>query len=327
MMLRALILASGLLVASPVAGGGDPAIEDLVANRKAMAEDFVDRIVDCVARQDTDAPVFHGCADWTSAVQGYWALAAVGRVTGDNELVATLESALSAEGIAKEREILAKNSAFAMPYGRAWLLRLAIEFEETTGNDRLKPIADESAAALIVYFGDRRIDPLSSFERSDSWPLLNLRAYGLYRGDARMVAFVDDKVSAVHLWPCQFDADEVVGSFVAICTNWAQLVGESRGGAEGSKAIRLILSSDGSFRPVSQPGSGKLFGLNFSRAAGLWELWRKTGERAYLVAYADHVRRAYRNRDWWGGSYESVGHWVPQLGVLAILPLFDASNN
>jgi hypothetical protein len=114
-----------------------------------------------------------------------------------------------------------------------------------------------------------------------------------------------------------------VGSSVAICTNWAQLVGESRGEAAGKNAVRIVLPPDKPLKPVAHPGSAGVFGLNFSRAIGLWQLWRQTGDRSYLVAYGDHVRRGYQNRDWWGGSYQSVGHWVPQLGVLAILPLFE----
>jgi hypothetical protein len=116
----------------------------------------------------------------------------------------------------------------------------------------------------------------------------------------------------------------VVGSFVGICTTWAALVGASRGGQAGKAAIRTILPPDGNFRAVAYPHTESLFGLDFSRAWGLWQLWRMTGEKGYVTAYADHVGRAWRNRDWWEGKYESVGHWVPQLGVLALLPLFDA---
>jgi hypothetical protein len=322
MVLRS-ALASLVLLSFAPAFAADPAIHDLVDGRKVMAEDFLSRITDCVTRHDTDAAIFHGCADWTSAVKGYWALTAIARVTGDKELLATVLKDLSREGLAAERESLAGDPDFASPYGRAWLLKLAIEFEEATGDDRFTQIANDAATSLMRRFDGRRMDPLSSSAQSDTWPLLSLRAYGRYQDDEQMVAFVDEKVRPIHLWPCQFDADEVVGSSVAICTNWAQLVGESRGEAERKKAVRIVLPPDKPLKPVAHPGSEGVFGLNFSRAVGLWQLWQQTGDRSYLVAYGDHVRRGYQNRDWWGGSYQSVGHWVPQLGVLAILPLFE----
>ena len=43
---------------------------------------------------------------------------------------------------------------------------------------------------------------------------------------------------------------------------------------------------------------------------------------AYLTAYAAHFRQNFDNPEWWCGSYESVGHWVPQFGMLALQPLF-----
>jgi len=298
-------------------------LAELTAERSAMVDRLLGPIVDCVERHDTDAPLFHGCSEWAAAVQGYWALTAMARVGGDDKLLATVKEQLAPELIEKERQVLGDDSAFAMPYGRAWLLRLAMEFERACGDGRLKAIADESAQSIVDWFGDRRMDQLSSSERSDTWPLVNLRAYGRHRGDSKLVAFVDEKVRPIHLWPCQFDADEVVGSFMGICTTWAVLAGESRGGEEGKAAMRHILPPDAEFRAVAYPHTRSLFGLDFSRAWGLWRLWRMTGENSYLTAYTDHVGRAYRNRDWWEGNYDAVGHWVPQFGILALLPLFD----
>src|SRR5262249_45468941 len=163
--------------------------------------------------------------------------------------------------IGKERKHLADDKDFGMPYGRAWLLRLAMEFERAGGDDRLKAIANEAAQSIVDWFGSRRMDQLSSSERSDTWPLINLRAYGRFRDHTELIAFVDDKVRPIHIWPCQFDADEVVGSFMGIWTTWAALVGESRGGEAGKAAIRSILPPDGTFRPVAYPHSEALFGL------------------------------------------------------------------
>jgi hypothetical protein len=304
-------------------GGAPP---EIAAKREAIAGDFMVTIAKCVRRHDTGHPIFHGCIDWHSAVHGHWALVAVARVTGDKKLLDAVTVRLDEALVAEERRLLAADPDFEMPYGRAWFLRLAGEYERATGDLRLRPMADDLATSLVTYFAGHRFDPMIGSYESETWALINLRAYGVSRGNAEVAAFVDDRVAAAlrsGVGRCPFDEDALQHSFMAICTNWAWLVGVSVGGEAGSRAVQAILPPDTTMKPVVFPASSHLYGLDFSRAWGLWRLWRRTGEEAYLRAFATHFILAAENRDWWDGDYRAVGHWVAQFGVMALMPLFE----
>lgn len=321
-----LAFAAALLAPNSAFSADDEAIADLVAVRNDIARALSGPIVDCIRRHDTDHPVFHGCIDWHSAVHAHWALTAVARVTGNRKLLDAITARLRPDLIAEEHRDLAGSPGFEMPYGRAWFLRFAIEYATATGDRRLEPMADQLAASLADYLDGRGLDPLTGSYDSGTWAYINLRAYGVFRGDEGLVAFVDASVADARRangGPCRFDLDERQRSFMAICANWAWLVGESIDGDAGALAMGSIIPPDADLTPVTRPANDHLFGLDFSRAWGLWRLWRRTGEPAYLTAYADHFRVAYRNRAWWAGDYRAVGHWVAQFGVLAMLPLFE----
>src|SRR5262245_61027039 len=85
------------------AAGHKVSLDELTAERTAMADTFLAAISDCVKRRDTDAPLFHGCSDWSSAVEGYWAITAVARVTNAGDLLAAVKTELTPDLIEKER--------------------------------------------------------------------------------------------------------------------------------------------------------------------------------------------------------------------------------
>jgi hypothetical protein len=210
-----------------------------------------------------------------------------------------------------------------MPYGRAWFLRLAVEWKQGGGDDRLRNMAGEVAASLVAYLSLRPIDPLRGSYESDSWALINLDRYARFTGDQRLMDFVAAKTRAAPLLQsCPFDVDKNAGSFMAVCTNWAWLIGEVVGGSAGRDRIETMMAS-ADLAPLTAAATDHLSGLDFSRAWGLWQIWRQTGDPKFLDAYLAHVSVGYLNAGWWDGPYDTVAHWVPQFGVLAILPLFE----
>lgn len=324
------IAAAGFLVAfaAGAAGAASPpaAVSDIAAARVDIARDLAGTIAKCVVRHDTAYPIFHGCIDWHSGVHGYYALTAVARATADRKLLDWISERLDPGLIAAERRALAADPGFEMPYGRAWFLRLAIEYQRAGGDDRLVGMADDIAGSLVGYQRAHRFDPMIGSYESETWALLALRAYAIFRNNADIVAFVDGTVAAAlkpGVAPCPFSQDARDELFMAICTNWAWLVGESIGGSDGASAIQTILPPGARMAPVASPSSAHVYGLDFSRAWGLWHVWQRTGDAPYLAAYADHFRRGYEDRSWWAGDYHIVGHWVAQFGVFALMPLFE----
>ncbi|WP_018997129.1 DUF2891 domain-containing protein [Hirschia maritima] len=99
-------------------------------------------------------PSFYGCFDWHSSVHGHWLLTRILNTDPDTPMreaiLAKLEQSLSAENIAGEVEYFKTNGkgAFERPYGRAWLLQLVAELEESEEENfaewrkNLRPLED-----------------------------------------------------------------------------------------------------------------------------------------------------------------------------------------
>jgi hypothetical protein len=195
-----------------------------LAKRNTYAAALSEPIAACVAKQDTAHDVFRGCIDWHSSVHGVWALSAYSRFSGDERYRALVQTILSPEGLAKERAYLRDHPAFELPYGRAWFLRLAIDYKRAFGDGRLDALAGDVAESLIVHYSDVAPDPESTAYGSASWALINLYDYGAFTGDKRIVKFVAGQVRAHYLRRevCPLQRVEVATrEFMAVCTNWA----------------------------------------------------------------------------------------------------------
>ena len=310
-------------------------MQALLEARREIAGELVVPIRQSVARKDSGHAAFHGCIDWHSAVHGVWALTAYTRMTGDAICVGLLEETLRPEKLAAERALLAARPDFEMPYGRAWFLRLAREHGLYAGNGALWPqlqsMAGEVLDSMLAYYGgQRRPDPRRGSYQSDSWALINMLDYAAWSGDAAGEAAIRGLVEAHfldHGGGCDWAPE--TGHFMAVATNWAWLVGKVLPRGDFERWQRELFASAGLPQPVARPVNWHHHGLNFSRAWGLWALGAATApapadaREAYIAAYAAHFRATYDTPSLWRGSYQGVGHWVPQFGMLALQPLFE----
>jgi hypothetical protein len=299
------------------------ALAPLVEHRQSIAADLARQVAFCSARRGTDHPAFKGCVDWHSAVHGVWALVAYQRATGDDRYAALVASILDKQALAREREHLRQSPTFEMPYGRAWFLRLAIEHRKLTASDDLVPLADDVAASMRDYYRTRRINRFSGAYKSDSWALINLIDYARYRHLADLEADVTGwvKKDFVEVDPRCPPASER-GEFMAVCTNWAALVARVLDKSDYAAWLDKFIAVNALPMPVAQADSDHEFGLNFSRAWGLWDMYDKSGRADVAKAYAAHFNRGFRPDTNWRGSYMAVGHWVAQFGMFALQPLF-----
>jgi DUF2891 family protein len=307
-------------------------MQSLVQARREIARALVEPVRKSVARKDTGHAAFHGCIDWHSAVHGVWALTAYARMTGDTVCDGLLEEVLRPDKLAAERALLAVRPEFEMPYGRAWFLRLAREHglyrRGAKGDGALQSMAGEVLASMLAHYGAlRRPDPRRGSYGSDSWALINMLDYAVWSGDAAAEAAIRSFVQAHfldHGGGCDWSLE--TGHFMAVATNWAWLVSKVLPRRDFERWQRALFAETGLPRPVASPAGWHHHGLNFSRAWGLWALGAASapGEvrDAFLGAYAAHFRATYDTPSLWRGSYEGVGHWVPQFGMLALQPLF-----
>jgi hypothetical protein len=300
----------------------------LLETRAEIARALAQPIRLGVARRDTGHAAFHGCLDWHSAVHGVWALTAYSRMTGDQQDDAGIAEILSPAKIAAEQAFLRSRPDFEMPYGRAWFLRLAREHEMHVRTGALRPMAEEVLASLMAHYRAYPPEPRRGSYQSASWALLNMHDYAAWSGNAAALETIHGWVETRFLDFAQgCDRASEAGHFMAVATNWAWLASKVLPQDRFDAWAEAFFARSGLPRPVTHPLSWHHYGLNFSRAWGLATLHAATGSAgakgAYLDAYVAHFRATYDTPALWRGSYEGVGHWVPQFGMLALQPLFD----
>ncbi len=299
-----------------------PQLVKFRTERTRIAAGLAAPIAICVTHHDTINPAFHGCMDWHSAVHGVWALTAYSWATHDKRYGALVESFLTPELLAKERKHLTDDPYFEMPYGRSWFLRLATDHRKIARNQALDDMADDVAVSLVKYYSNVRPDPGSIAYNSATWALINLYDYGKSRNDAKLMLFVTNVVKRYYLQvgACPVQEREAdTGEFMALCTNWAWLVSDILPRNEYVAWVAQFMPADHLVEPIAEASSIHQNGLNFSRSWGLWNVYWQTDDSRYLESYLQHVRQTYSHPKSWNGGYETVAHWVPQFGMLALM--------
>jgi hypothetical protein len=205
-----------------------------------------------------------------------------------------------------------------MPYGRAWFLRLVIEHRALTDALDLVEFGDEVANSLRDHYTTHAIRRLSGSYGSASWALINLLDYARMRGNSELETQVVEWVRRHFIAVDQKCPAELErGHFMAVCTNWAALVARVLEKDEYLQWLERFVQLNGIPAAVKTPAGAHHFGLNFSRAWGLWDIYAKSGREDIAIAYADHLNHGFSPKSNWSGDYRAVGHWVAQFGMFA----------
>ena len=166
---------------------GSTEIASSPAEQRKIALALSEPAARCVQRKDTKHPAFHGCIDWHSAVHGTWALVAYTAMTGDGRYESLIKDILQPKHLDKELRFLQSNTAFELPYGRAWFLRLALEYERHYRDGKLLPMGDFVASTLLTHYTHTVPDPRSPEYESSSWAIINLLDFYEFRSDKARV--------------------------------------------------------------------------------------------------------------------------------------------
>ncbi len=302
-----------------------PRLLPLLQNKEKIALALSEPAARCVQRKDTKHPAFHGCIDWHSAVHGTWALVAYTAMTGDGRYESLIKDILQPKHLDKELRFLQSNTAFELPYGRAWFLRLALEYERHYRDGKLLPMGDFVASTLLTHYTHTVPDPRSPEYESSSWAIINLLDFYEFRSDKARVKQIKGLAKARFLGSKpECDSSIEQDGFMAICTNWAWLASKIMGQGEFNTWVTSFMPPSRLPKPITDPRTAHEHGLNFSRSWGLWEMFSVAVRPEYIDSYVDHVQATLKNRSNWDGDYGSVGHWVPQFGMFAIQPLFGS---
>ncbi len=308
-----------------------------LSTHKAAIEKMTGPIFNCITRKDTTYPIFRGCIDWHSAVHGHWALFRIARAlerTPPETLWA--ENSLESEKLQQEKENLLSQPRFENPYGRAWFLRLAIDFEGWALQDnvpmpkRLRELAAIIATSILDYYQQEKISPFSHEYQNASWAFLQLYAYYDFLGDLASLQRVEsiirsDFLSQPHVVTFGYDKDE----FFSVFGNWVYLIAKTQ-------PYNLLLSFLGEhpvankdLQPIHVTGAHSM-GLNWSRAWALSALSKRAEDgiekERFQAAFETHIAQGLEDHERYKDDYASYGHWVPQFAVYAMTEGFDGGN-
>ncbi len=332
-MRRALIgvglgLAAGMAGCDPAPEADepiDPDWEAWTAGEDDALRALGEPILDCVRRDDTTWPVFHGCTDWHSAVHGVWALQTLSTLLVDDSYAAVADELLTPDGIAGELDQVEIARPFGeVPYGHAWLLRLAVQRAEA-GDDDLLPLGEAAAENLVDWLDEIPGSVTDLYAQandydSSSWALFNLASWAAWVGDQGLAERVRE-VARAQLLPaeCSLEREEgELGNFFPPCLHRALALLRILPGSERSAFLEEWLPDTPALTPITEPSTPHLAGLNFSRGWGLWGVYEATGDPRWRDLWLAHVQGHLARPEYWREDYDAHSHWIPQFGVMAI---------
>ncbi|MBK7824991.1 DUF2891 family protein [Nannocystis sp.] len=287
-------------------------------------------ILTCIAKQDTQHPVFNGCIDWHSAVHATYALHAVSRHTGDPSYLAAAEVKLTPAGLDAELQRVQQGKIpQEVPYGYSWFLTLAVERELGTGKQDLRPLATEIRDQLRAWLESRTPPQISTGVLADdyanlSWAVLNLWQWAQWTDDAELAAAMETYAADILQDPafdaaCPFSQEETdADNFFPPCLHRARAIVTLLPGAASAPWLADWLPAEPTLTPIEMPAAAHISGLNFSRSWGLWSLYKASDDVAYRDLFYDHVTTHLNHPQYWAEDYNNYAHWVAQFGVYAI---------
>lgn len=305
----------------------DESWERFLETREAFLVDLGEPILDCVARQDTYHPAFHGCIDWHSAVHGTWALHVLYDLTGDGTYLDAADAVLEPGALALELQDMQQGDIDQeLPYGFSWLLLLARERERTTGDLSLIPLADEAYARLSAFVTAIPLQQIDSYVLDEeysnlSWAILQLWEQAVWNGDTAEQARWESLVRA-QLMPlddaCPLEDDAQSFGFFPPCFHRARTIVTVMPSDEAADWMVDFLPQTLSLPPLTSFPNPHQAGQNFSRSWGLWALWEASGDVRYRNSYIAHVTTHMAQPEYWAENYSYYSHWVAQFGVYGV---------
>jgi hypothetical protein len=208
---------------------------------------------------------------------------------------------------------------FEMPYGRAWFLALALEYEQLVGDNLLATMAADIAASLRTFLSGRTIDPLIREYGNHSWALAQLFRYYRARGDTAGTGWVEAQIDDHYL---VYDPNAALlidhsrPDFFSLWGNWAMLLG-LRNPVDLKNWLGQQSIPDAALQPITNANSAHQLGINPSRAWGLWWAFSVTGDTRFEQAITTHRQEMADTHEKRQADYGAYGHWVPQFVMYA----------
>ncbi len=301
-----------------------PSALDVVGGVANMLRALSVPIADCVVRNDTAHPVFHGCIDWHSAVHGNYALRVISRLGGDRRFVDIAQSVISSDGLRSElTSVNAEQLSQELPYGFAWFLIL----------DREAAVGEMAPLAVAVSFQLRRwiTDHVDSEKfKATEYQNFSFAVFALHRWYLRFApkeaAAIRRTVTSVlaKRWrePCS-QASRTTAGFFDPCANLLLALSDAHAAdpsAVDDADLASVLDAVTAVPPLAPQDLPSIHaaGLNFSRSWAIYVAAMALGRQQLLDVADQYFLATFNAPELWRENYHSYSHWVAQFGVHAL---------
>lgn len=303
-----------------------------MANQKSkiIAEDFDKKInstlykygeylMDTISNIDNPQyHIFYGNKDWHSSVHAHLALLLCSYLLHNNWGYFVL-SKLNYESVIAERLYLMENKSFEMPYGRAWLLLLAVCLKRLYNSDILLKFASDVYLSLMEYM-QRKCNAKTIDYQSETFVLFCMAAYDKYLKNGSERKFYLEQLNFCHrtIKDVKYSDDtksnnffSIKGMYIILCYVLVPNDSKYLNGLDEVAPEPIELSG---LQNVNQ------YGINYNRVPALVCQWTYTKNSEFLDACKKHLTKmdTYLPNIIDPSNYATIGHWIPQFGIFAI---------
>lgn len=308
----------------------------------------------CIERVDIvdgDKTLFHGCFDWHSAVHGYWALFRMDNCGSGryHDKVRDISLRFTYDKVSSVISELKESPQFELPYGRAWLLKLIVEYEIWVKKYQInlpkiwRELGETTADSLFQYYqGDgliRSPNILSNQYNNDCFSVVQLFNYYQHTNNQNKKAALGDYVCKFFVEEAptiNLELDKEPRAFFSPFWSWIYLLAKTQPDEKFLKLVKVSNISEDSLQPlppqeISQRQVHHL-GINWSRAWAIKSLARRLQDSNFnaekiVESYKAHIEQGLEIHKKFAKehpvidekeAYYSYYHWVPQFAIYAI---------
>lgn len=299
-------------------------VPDLVGGAANVPRTLSPPITECVVRDDTAHPVFHGCVDWHSAVHGNYALRVISRLTGDTKFVEAARSVMSPDGLRSELASVNEGRlGQELPYGFAWLLILDREAAMPEMAPLALSVSSQLRQWITQHVGGSEL--LATEYRNLSFAVFALHRWYLRFAPKDAAALRGTVMSALaKRWrePCLQESRRNDGFFDP-CANLLLALSDAHAVDDSvvdDADLANILDAVTAVGPLGphELSSVHAAGLNFSRSWSIYAAAMALGRPQLVKAADDYFLATFNAPELWRENYRSYSHWVAQFGVHAL---------
>lgn len=288
-------------------------LEHAIAQLKPVILDALTRTQPHCNRGVGSGLIFIGNYDWHSSVHAHWALLSMARVGNDEPLRDLVLARLSPANLAAEHELLAEETQFELPYGRAWLALLLRELEtHRHGYDKLPELRALIENQVIAWLEQ------TPFESDASKVEGANVACGSHQ--SWLFAFLLLQLGAPST-PIQTRLNALFGRIEAARHRIAQARHTDYDFLYLPAVLRVIdqtrvLPEAAKYRHSTRPRWRSLAASNCHTAgANVTRLW----PRAFEGQFGRALEPIWKKREQWADDFPLVSHWVPQFIWLGLM--------